>query len=71
MDYLMSLDYWFLDIGSTEYMCHGRSFFFTFRGVSHEYCFVQGIDGAELQVMGIGDIVIKIKSVDQASYGLL
>ena len=64
-------NFWFVDSGSTEHMCHDLSAFSTFTNLSHEQGFVEGIGSTMLQVMGIGDIIIKINDVNPTCYGVL
>jgi hypothetical protein len=52
-------------------MTDNQSFFYTYKDISHERRFVEGIGGSMLFAIGSGDINIKIKTEPSHTFGVL
>jgi hypothetical protein len=63
--------HWYVDSGCTDHMTDNRSFFSTYKDISHERRFVEGIGGSMLLAIGSGDINIKIKNERGHTFGVL
>ena len=63
--------YWYIDSGCTDHMIGNRSYFSTYKNISIDRCFVEGIGGSILLAVGNGNINIKIKTEHGHAFGVL
>jgi hypothetical protein len=63
--------HWYIDNGCTDHMIDNRSFFSTYKDISHEHHFVEGIGRSMLLAIGSGNINMKIRTARGHTFGVL